>query len=134
MVCSGIVNVMICPITSNMMAAAHAIAQPMPKNQITNPLATDVSVNHTPLIVPILPFALACSSVGSSSDTVVDNAIVRRFPIIVPLINVTINNRNCRDVMVVKTTGSLLKYMIAPTRYAVADQILDRKITLCFLL
>ena len=133
MVCSGMVNVIRWPITSNIITAAHAIAQPIPKNQITNPLATDVRVNHTPLIVPILPFALACSSVGKSNDTEVDNAMLRKFPIIVPLISVIINNRNCRDVTVVNTAGSLLKYMIAPSRYAVADPILDRRITLCFL-
>lgn len=133
MVFSGMVNVSRCPITSSIITAAHAIAQPIQRNQITNPLATDVRVNHTPLIVPILPFAFACSSLGKSSETVVDKAIVRKFPMIVPLISVTINSRNCRDVIVAKTAGSLLKYTIEPSIYAIADPILDRRITLCFL-
>gem|GEM_PF-6157452 len=60
--------------------------------------------------------------------------MVRRFPIMVPLISVTTSSRSCRDVALVNTVGSLPKYMIAPSTYAIADPILDRRITVCFLL
>jgi hypothetical protein len=45
--------------TIHIITAAQDIAHHMPRNQITNPLATEVRVNPTPLTIPILPFALA---------------------------------------------------------------------------
>lgn len=56
---SGIRNVKRCITTTHIITAAHEIAHPIPRNQITNPLATEVRVNPTPLTIPILPFALA---------------------------------------------------------------------------
>lgn len=61
--------------TSTVIPTANTIAQPIPKNQITTQLAIDVNENARPFIVPILPFAFACSSVGKIIDTVVESAI-----------------------------------------------------------
>jgi hypothetical protein len=56
---SGMRNIKRCPITSSIIIEAPIIAHPIPRNPITNPLATEVNVKPTPLIVQILPFALA---------------------------------------------------------------------------
>ena len=128
---SGMVNVNRWSIASTIIPAAPAIAQPMPRNQITNPLATAVTVNHTPLMVPIFPLAWACSSLGKSSETVVERAIVRRLPIIVPVMRVTISSQSCQDDGWVKTSAGVLKYTTAPSIYALNDPRVDRRITRC---
>lgn len=65
----------ICRSTSAVTPIAMMIAHPIPKNHIANQLATEVNANDTPFIVPIFPFAFACSSSGKSIGTVVESAM-----------------------------------------------------------
>ena len=56
----------------------------MPSSPIASPLKMLVTMNAMPWTVPTRPLAFACRSTGTSSVTVVDSAMLRRFSTTAP--------------------------------------------------